>query len=82
MDGTNSTRRKPVRFTHDPQADAVSIHLVDSIQPGGVARSHVCDIELPDRSIVLDFDIEDKLVGIEILGASRLLPEQMLKDPV
>lgn len=67
-----------MKFTHDPQADAAKIYLVDSIQPGGVEKSHVCDIELPNCSVVLDFDAEHKLIGIEILGASRLLPDQML----
>ena len=43
-------------------------------------RNHTCDIELSEGSVILDFDADDKLLGIEILGASRLLPEDMLKD--
>lgn len=68
-----------MRLTHDPEADAAKIYLVDTIQPGGVARSHVCDVELTDCSVVLDFDTADKLIGIELLGASRILPAETLK---
>ncbi len=50
------------------------------ISPGGVARSHVCDVELTDCSVILDFDAADKLIGIELLGASRLLPVGALDE--
>jgi uncharacterized protein YuzE len=62
---------------YDSDADAAKINLV-SVQAGEVEKSHVCDIELTDCSVVLDFDAKNHLVGIEILGASRLLPKQML----
>ena len=68
-----------VELIHDSDADAAKINLV-SVQAGGVERSHVCDIEMADCSVVLDFDAKDHLVGIEILGASKLLPEQMLTE--
>ena len=70
-----------MRLTHDPEADAASIHLLDSIQPGGVARSHVCDVELTGCSVILDFDAADKLIAIELLGASKLLPKELLTNP-
>ena len=69
-----------MRFTHDPQADAAKIYLVDAIQSGEVKKSHVCDIEQANASIILDFDSLDRLVGIEILGASKILPERMLEE--
>jgi uncharacterized protein YuzE len=68
-----------MKLIYDPEADAASIRLLDSIQSGGVARSHVCDIELTGCSVILDFDAADKLIGIELLGASRILPEETLK---
>jgi len=71
--------RTPLELLHDSDADAAKINFVDVIQAGGVEKSHVCDIELANCSVVLDFDAADHLVGIEILGASRLLPEQVLK---
>jgi uncharacterized protein YuzE len=69
-----------MKLIYDPDADAASIYLVDSIQPGGTARSHVCDVELMDCSVILDFDATDKLIGIELLGASKLLPSVLLED--
>lgn len=69
-----------MRLTHDSEADAAKIYLVDFIQPGGVARSHVCDVELTDCAVILDFDATDKLIGIELLGASKLLPSVLLTD--
>jgi uncharacterized protein YuzE len=69
-----------MKLVYDPDADAASIYLVDSIQPGGTARSHVCDVELTDCSVILDFDATDKLIGIEILGASRILPAGALEN--
>jgi uncharacterized protein YuzE len=69
-----------VELIHDSDADAAKINFVGAIQSGGVEKSHVCDIELANCSVVLDFDAKDHLVGIEILGASRLLPEHMLRE--
>ena len=68
-----------MRLIYDSEADAASIYLVDSIQPGGTARSEVCDVELPGCSVILDFDAADKLIGIELLGASKLLPAKLLE---
>jgi uncharacterized protein YuzE len=72
--------RTSLELLHDADADAARINFVDAIQAGGVEKSHVCDIELANCSVVLDFDAADHLVGIEILGASRLLPEQVLRE--
>ncbi len=38
-----------------------------------------CDPNEVKGMINLDFDIEDKLIGIEILGASTKLPEEILE---
>ncbi len=69
-----------MKLIYDPEADAASIRLLDSIQPGGVARSHVCDTELTDCAVILDFDAADKLIEIELLGVSKLLPASVLND--
>jgi uncharacterized protein YuzE len=69
-----------IELIHDSDADAAKINLVAAARTGGVERSHVCDIELANCSVVLDFDAKDHLVGIEILGASVLLPEHMLTE--
>jgi uncharacterized protein YuzE len=68
-----------IELIHDSDADAAKINLGGATRLGHVEKSHVCDIELANCSVVLGFDAAHHLVGIEILGASRLLPEQMLK---
>jgi hypothetical protein len=68
-----------IELIHDSDADAAKINFVGVVRTGGVEKSHVCDIDLANCSVILDFDGKDHLVGIEILGASRLLPEQMLR---
>jgi uncharacterized protein YuzE len=68
-----------VRITYDPKADAAYIYLVDEIRPGGVVRTYPCDPREVKGQINLDFDSEGRLLGIEILDASKKLPENLLK---
>jgi uncharacterized protein YuzE len=67
-----------VRITFDTEADAAFIYLNDAIPPGGAARSHMCDVELDEGAVILLFSPEDQLVGLEVLGASRVLPQEVL----
>ena len=67
-----------MRTTYDPRADAAFVYLVDVIQPGGAPRSHMCDVAFDQAAVILVFSPEDKLVGLEVLGASRVLPQVVL----
>jgi uncharacterized protein YuzE len=69
-----------VRITYDPEADAAFVYLVDEIQPGEGSRSLMCDLEIREGAVILVLDGEDRLVGVEILGASRLLPNALLRS--
>jgi uncharacterized protein YuzE len=70
-------------ITYDDGADIAYIQLVPETRPGQVADT-VClsDAEgAPDErlwGINLDFDESDKLIGIEVEGASRALPPDVL----
>ena len=66
--------RMAMRITFDREADAAFIYLIDSIGFGGVTRTELCDAQVDSGSIILAFDEDDRLVGLEILGASRVLP--------
>lgn len=66
----------PIKVTYDRQADAAYIYLKHNIDPGGVATTHMCDIDGLKGDINLDFDSKGQLVGIEILNAFALLPSE------
>jgi uncharacterized protein YuzE len=74
-----------VRVTYDPAADAGYVYLRD-IDSGGV--KHTVPLDADDAedgvdalsSIVLDFDGEERLIGIEVLNASEVLPPELLRD--
>ena len=62
----------PMRVTYDPSALAGYIYLTGSIAPGGVKRS--VPVTECDSNIVLDFDGNGHLVGIEVLDPALLYP--------
>jgi uncharacterized protein YuzE len=68
-------------FRYDKEADAAYIQL-DPIAAGGVARTEVANVELDSAAINLDFDEDGRLVGIEILGARRILPAELLESHI
>jgi uncharacterized protein YuzE len=66
-----------MKITYDAIADAAYIYLAD-IEAGGVARTYPCDPSEAGAMINLDFDPNERLVGIEVLGASHHLPTELL----
>ena len=64
---------------YDREADAAYIQLADELFAGGVARSYPCD---PNGAgmINLDFDDQDRLVGIGVLRAGAALPPELLNQ--
>jgi uncharacterized protein YuzE len=74
-DSNSALSTKALHYTYDNEVDASYLYLRD-IANGEVADTHTC-INLPDSvkgEINLDFDKDGKLVGIEILDASKVLP--------
>ncbi len=59
-----------MRMTYDKEADAAYIYLKDKIEKGEIKNT----ISM-NENIILDFDSEKKLIGIEILSASRVIPK-------
>lgn len=70
---------RAVRFTHDAEADAAYVYLVDEINSGGVAVSRVANILMDRASITVDFDTDGRVLGIEVLGASRVLRQETIR---
>ena len=68
-----------MRVTYDPRVDAAYIYLVDEISLGGVSATYPCDPLEVSGQINLDFDSDGRLIGIEVLDASKKLPAMLLK---
>lgn len=68
-----------MHIEYDPEVDAAYIYVVHSIGPGEASRQ-VSSIKTPnlDSEIILDFDDEGRLLGIEGLGASDTLKNETL----
>lgn len=62
-----------MRFEYDKEVDAGYIYLVEAIGDGEAVKT----IEL-DSNIILDFNKEGKLLGIEVLNASKILKDNTL----
>lgn len=69
-----------MKITYDKAADAAYIYLAGAYeqQVAWVKRTYLCDPVENDAMINLDFDSGNKLGGIEIMDASKLLPKELL----
>ena len=62
-----------MKFTYDKEADAAYVYLKYPIKKGESEKT----IELDDN-IIIDFDKNGKLIGMEILNASTVLNKKEL----
>lgn len=67
-----------MKLSYDPSVDAAYIYLAETIGPGEVESTYLCDPLEVGSQINLDFDASGRLLGIEVMGASRRLPESAL----
>ena len=67
-----------MNLRYDPEADAAYIQLAGEIGAGGVAKTYPCDPLEVGGMINLDFDADGRLVGVEVLDASKMLPLEAL----
>jgi uncharacterized protein YuzE len=66
-----------MRITYDPVADAAYIYLTE--RPAGVeGKQTVVDTFVENSAVIAEFNEASQLVGIEVLGASRGLPPEVL----
>lgn len=68
-----------MRITYDRSVDAAYIYLVPEIGRGQVKKTYTCDPTAIGGLINLDFDVSGRLLGIEVLDATRKLPEALLR---
>jgi len=62
-----------MKFEYDKEADAAYIYVEYPVKEGQAKKT----IQLNDN-IILDFDENEKLLGVEILNASKHLKKQIL----
>ncbi|MDU0294017.1 DUF2283 domain-containing protein [Saccharothrix longispora] len=67
-----------MKITYDLKANAAYIYFIESQVVVPVTRAYPCDPVEVDGMINLDFDAEDRLVGVEVLAASSKLPKYLL----
>jgi len=69
-----------LRITYDERADAAYIYLIKPDSESDVRRTVACD---PTHEMInLDFDLDGRLIGIEVLDARKKLPAELLKEPI
>lgn len=68
-----------IKVKYDRTVDAAYIALVPG-SPGIVAKSFPCPPDRVEAMINLDFDKDGRLIGIEVLDASRFLPPSVLES--
>ena len=68
-----------MKTTYDKNVDAAYIYILDKIEPGSAKKTYLCDPLEIGGMINLDFDKDGKLLGVEILDASKFLPQSVLE---
>jgi uncharacterized protein YuzE len=68
----------PMHGTFDAQADAAYLYLVDEIPRGAAKRQVPLEGEGLKPMVVLDLDEEDRILGIEVVGATGSLHPETL----
>ncbi|MBI1974061.1 DUF2283 domain-containing protein [Candidatus Micrarchaeota archaeon] len=63
-----------MKVTYDKDVDAAYIYLKETIGKGEVKNS----ISI-NENIIIDFDASKKLIGIEILSASGVVPKKAIE---
>jgi uncharacterized protein YuzE len=64
-----------MRISYDPVADAATIQFLEDT---GLQHSLMCDLEVDQGAVIAILNSDDQLVGIEVLGARKLLPPELL----
>ena len=70
-----------IKITYDKEVDAAKIYLKD-ISRGEAVKTYPCDPLEVNGEINLDFNIDDQLIGIEVLDASKKLPKEVLNQAI
>jgi uncharacterized protein YuzE len=65
--------------TYDASVDCAYIQLVPRVGRGAAVAQEVVEAPGDHATVVLDFDAEGRLLGIEVVGARAALAESVLE---
>lgn len=68
-----------MKISYDESVDAAYVKLKSEDDRTPFGFTYCCDAASVDGEINLDFDLDGRLIGIEVLSASRKLPLHLLK---
>lgn len=69
----------PVQITLDPEADAAYIYLADEPAIGWrQGKTVAVPVDEISGMVNVDLDADGRLIGVEVLAASSVLPDKML----
>lgn len=66
-----------MRVTHDPSVDAAYIYLA-GIPAGAAAHQVPVEWDRAAGQIILDLDVDGRLISVEVLAARNGLPKELL----
>jgi uncharacterized protein YuzE len=69
-----------MKIRYDRSVDAAYISLLGDTEESSFGFAYACDAKEVGGQINLDFDISGRLIGIEILQASKKLPVSLLAN--
>jgi uncharacterized protein YuzE len=69
-----------MKITFDKNGNAAYIYFHWPLDPNSITKTYACDPFETGSEINLDFDTFGRLLGIEILDAKRILPDDLLRN--
>jgi uncharacterized protein YuzE len=69
-----------MRLTYDAEVDAAFVYVAEKIGDGEVDHSREVPELAAGTMTLFHFDSQGKVLGIEFVGASKLLPPEALRD--
>jgi uncharacterized protein YuzE len=73
-------KRHETHVDYDHEADAAYVYVTE-IGPGEAVEQVICEDErLPTGDVIVDLDNEGRILGFEVLAASRALPTKLLDE--
>ena len=68
-----------IKAQYDMKGDSAYIYFAD-IGPGEVSFTYPCNPKEVKGMINLDFSKDGKLIGVEVIGATKKLPREILES--